>query len=138
MPPLDQCHRILRGELTKLEAPGPLCTSTNDTLVGEGFIEFRHAVADGSVEQAVADLANPPGPAERARQREFAELADGFIDCIRAFRVEPETVVTLIVHYTDGEQATHSHPNMSNSPPPSLFADSPPALKRGRALCGYT
>lgn len=99
MPPLAECERILRGELRKEQAQGPLHPYERVFLPGDG-VEYRDA--SGGEFDAATQLRNQPLSSEaQAQKQAFGQLADQFIAQLRAATITGATEVSILYHCVD-------------------------------------
>lgn len=99
MPPLAECERILRGEMQKEQARGPL-HSYERVFLTSGGVEFRDA-SSGAFESAMQSRSQPLPPEAQARKQVFGQLADQFIAQLRAAAITGATEVSILYHCDD-------------------------------------
>jgi len=112
MPPLDQCERILRGELTKDQAQGSLHPYERAFLPGGG-VEYRDA-SGGALDEALQSRNQPLSAEAQARKQLFGQYADQFIERLRNIEITGATEVSIVYRYMD------QHGNALDSSPTSI------------------
>ncbi|QJX01198.1 hypothetical protein [Frigoriglobus tundricola] len=100
LPSLDQCERILRGELTKAGVQGPYHVYELFSR-GEGAVVFRSS-PDG-LASAFAERDAPLEEEAQNRRQEFENLADEFTRRVREFQFTSDSVVELLMYYADDQ-----------------------------------
>jgi hypothetical protein len=112
MPPLAECERILRGELSKEQAQGPLHPYERAFLPG-GEVEFRDA-SGGAFDEAMQSRDQPLSAEAQARKQLFAQFADQFIEQLRRDEITGASEVSIVYRYVD------QHGNALDSSPTSI------------------
>lgn len=128
MPPLAECERILRGELSKEQAQGPLHSYERTFLPGGG-VEFRDA-SGGAFHEAMQSRDQPLSAEAQQRKQLFAQFADQFTEQLRRAKITGATEVSIIYRYVD------QHGNALESTPTSITPQTsvrfPGDVKRAR------
>ncbi len=99
MPTRDECEKILRGELSKDQAQGPLHPYER-VFTASAAVEYRDA-SNGGFESALQAREQPLSEEARTRKQTFGELADKFIERLRSTELSGTTEVSIRCHCFD-------------------------------------
>lgn len=98
MPPLEECHRILRGEVSKDSVQGAW-NSYERVFLPSGEYEWRDA--SGSLREVLDEANRPLSEEAKARRQAFGEYADRFIEQLKNTKIDATTEISLIYQYVD-------------------------------------
>ena len=114
-PPLDECQKIIRGELTKEQASA-FQDAYERGFGCEEYVEFRYVSPD-QFDHVTKKRSASLSPEATARKAAFAQRADELIQEVRNAKITHDSIITLITHYSDqtGVSAAHER-NVVSTP----------------------
>jgi hypothetical protein len=115
MPSPSECTRILRGEITRKDCHDPR-HSYEQLRKADGSVEYHDA--QGAVGHAFRQQNLPLSEEQVELKKAFADIADRFIERLRAVAMTTDTTVNLVQLFRDRQSSTfRSAPNSIMSKP---------------------